>query len=287
LGSAGPGLSWRIYGAIKRSTKQEAAVFVFEKRLLEKYAKKDRDLILDALKKGVQQLAKIKHPRVLSLQHPIEESRDSLAFAIESCFASLANCLGCYDNITQPIPKDIEDYKLYDAEIRHGIVQLCDGLTFLHNEVKLFHRNLSPESIIINSNGAWKLSGFELCIQGSADGTSYPFREYEANLPAIINPRLEFMAPEYHLLKSYDTQADMFSLGMMIYALYNRGKTYFDCHENYSGFVKMVDELKMINMTKLNVLPAEVRDHVKMLLSVKPELRPDAGQFAKVIRMNK
>jgi len=250
LGSAGPGLSWRIYGAIKRSTKQEAAVFVFEKRLLEKYAKKDRDLILDALKKGVQQLAKIKHPRVLSLQHPIEESRDSLAFATESCFASLANCLGCYDNITQPIPKDIEDYKLYDAEIRHGIVQLCDGLTFLHNEVKLF-------------------------------------REYEANLPAIINPRLEFMAPEYHLLKSYDTQADMFSLGMMIYALYNRGKTYFDCHENYSGFVKMVDELKMINMTKLNVLPAEVRDHVKMLLSVKPELRPDAGQFAKVIRMNK
>ena len=25
--------------------------------------------------KGVQQLAKIKHPRVLSLQHPLEESR--------------------------------------------------------------------------------------------------------------------------------------------------------------------------------------------------------------------
>jgi SCY1-like protein 2 len=51
-------------------------------------------------------------------------SRDSLAFATESCFGSLANCLGCYDNISQPIPKEFEDYKLYDVEIRYGIVQV-------------------------------------------------------------------------------------------------------------------------------------------------------------------
>ena len=70
-------------------------MFVLEKRLLEKYPKKDRELIIDAMKKGfytsfaisfdyffsktiflgVQQLAKIKHPRILSLQHPLEESR--------------------------------------------------------------------------------------------------------------------------------------------------------------------------------------------------------------------
>ena len=93
------------------------------------------------------------------------------------------------------------------------------------------------------------------------------------------------MAPEYHLTKSYDTQSDMFSLGMIIYALYNHGKTYFECHENYSTFIKMSEELKAINATKLDVLPVEVRDHVKMLLSSKPELRPDAGQFAKVKQM--
>lgn len=75
--------------------------------------------------------------------------------------------------MTQPIPKEFEDYKLHDVEIRYGIVQLCDGLAFLHNEVKLLHRNISPESIIINSNGAWKLAGFELSIQGSADGVTF------------------------------------------------------------------------------------------------------------------
>ena len=50
---------------------------------------------------------------------------DSLAFATESCFASLANCLGFHDNIAQPLPKEFEDYKLYDVEIRYGIVQVC------------------------------------------------------------------------------------------------------------------------------------------------------------------
>ena len=44
----------------------------------------------------------------------------------------------------------------------------------------------------------------------------------------------------------------------------------------------MCDDLKAFNTTKLSVLPTEVRDHVKMLLSLKPELRPDSGQFAKV-----
>ncbi|CAF1042211.1 unnamed protein product [Rotaria sp. Silwood1] len=282
LGSAGPGLLWRIYGAIKRTTKQEAAVFVLQKRLLDKYSKKDRELILEAMKKGVQQLAKIKHPRILSLQHPLEESRDSLAFATESCFASLANCLGCYDNMTQPIPKEFEDYKLHDVEIRYGIVQLCEGLKFLHNEVKLLHRNISPESIIINTNGAWKIAGFELCIQGSADGATYPFRDYDGNIPPILNPQLDYMAPEYVTNKSYDSQSDMFSLGMLIFALYNHGKTLYECHDNYSSFTKMCDELKVLNTTKLSILPKEACEHVKMLLSTKPELRPDAEQFSKV-----
>ena len=80
--------------------------------------------------------------------------------------------------MTQPIPKEFEDFKLYDAENRYGIIQLCDGLTFLHNEVKLLHRNISPESIIINANGAWKLAGFELSVQGSADGVSSTFSPF-------------------------------------------------------------------------------------------------------------
>jgi SCY1-like protein 2 len=114
--------------------------------------------------------------------------------------------------------------------------------------------------------------------------STYPFREYDGNVSPILNPQLDYMAPEYITIKKIDSQSDMFSLGMLIYALYNHGKTLYECHDNFSAFVKMSDDLKVLNTTKLSVLPLEVRDHVKMLLSPRPELRPDAGQFSKVNR---
>lgn len=89
------GLLWRVHKATKKSTKQEAAVFVFEKKQLEKLGSKDdREQILEIMKKAVVQLTKIRHPHILTMQHPLEESRDSLAFATEPVFASLANILG-------------------------------------------------------------------------------------------------------------------------------------------------------------------------------------------------
>ena len=34
-------------------------------------------------------------------------------------------------------------------------------MTFLHNDAKIMHGNISPESIVIAKNGAWKLAGFD------------------------------------------------------------------------------------------------------------------------------
>jgi len=72
------GLMWKIYSGYKKSTKQEAAVFVFEKKQLEKWSRKDRDNMIDTLKKGVSQLTRLRHPRILTVQHPLEESRYDL-----------------------------------------------------------------------------------------------------------------------------------------------------------------------------------------------------------------
>ena len=37
-----------------------------------------------------------------------------------------------------------------------------------------------------------------------------------------------------------------------------------------------------MSATMLNQIPEEVRDHVKMLISVTPNVRPDADQMTKV-----
>lgn len=66
---------WKIYSGYKKSTKQEAAIFVFEKKQLDKWSKRDRENMIETLKKGVSQLTRLRHPRILTVQHPLEESR--------------------------------------------------------------------------------------------------------------------------------------------------------------------------------------------------------------------
>lgn len=50
-------------------------MFLFEKKSIEKYSRRDKDLILDALKRGVSQLTRLRHPKILSVMQPLEESR--------------------------------------------------------------------------------------------------------------------------------------------------------------------------------------------------------------------
>lgn len=99
-------------------------MFVLHKKDLETYSKKDRELIVAAFKRGATQLARIKHPRILSLQHQLEESKDSLAFATEPCFCSLANALGNHNNMPFPKTKDFQDFKLLEVEIKYGLMQV-------------------------------------------------------------------------------------------------------------------------------------------------------------------
>ncbi|XP_035205202.1 SCY1-like protein 2 [Stegodyphus dumicola] len=75
IGSAGPELVWKIYEAVRKSDKREAAVFCFEKRCAEKLHKpKRRETITEILRFSVRQLDRFKHPKMLTLYHPIEES---------------------------------------------------------------------------------------------------------------------------------------------------------------------------------------------------------------------
>lgn len=69
------GLQWKIYSGYKKSTRQEASIFVFEKRQLERWTKQDKDIILNSLKRGAAQLTRLRHPQILVVHHPCEESR--------------------------------------------------------------------------------------------------------------------------------------------------------------------------------------------------------------------
>ena len=131
------GLLWKVFSGIKKSTRQPAAVFVLEKRSLEaKYPgserRAERDRILDQLKKSISQLTRLRHPQILTVQFPLEESRDCLAFATEPVFASLSNLLGQHENLPSPVPVQIRDYKMFDVEIKYGLLQVNTLKLFLY-----------------------------------------------------------------------------------------------------------------------------------------------------------
>ncbi|XP_008398792.1 SCY1-like protein 2 isoform X1 [Poecilia reticulata] len=287
IASGGPGLCWRIYNGTKKSTKQEVAVFVFDKKIIDKYQKFDKDQIIDSLKRGVQQLTRLRHPRLLTVQHPLEESRDCLAFCTEPVFASLSNVLGQWDNLPSPVPKDIKEYKLYDVETKYGLLQISEGLSFLHSGVKMVHGNLCPDNIILNKSGAWKIMGFDFSISSTNPSDAelkYTCKEWEPNLPPLCLPNPEYLAPEYILSVSCDSASDMYSLGVIMHAVFNEGKPVIQVnkHDIFKSFSRQLDQLSSMNPALLSKIPEEVREHVKMLLSVSPTVRPDADQMTKI-----
>ncbi|KAJ3640895.1 hypothetical protein Zmor_027428 [Zophobas morio] len=283
IASAGPGLVWKIYKGYKRSTKQEASIFVFEKRQLEKWNKSDREIILESLRRGVTQLTKIRHPQILTVQHPLEESRESLAFATEPVFASLANVLGKTTNMPQPA--NMSDYKLFDVEIKYGLLQISEGLAFLHNDVKLLHKNVCPESVIINNQGAWKIFGLDFCVHNTNPANLppvYPCEGFSPTLPDVCQSNLEFLAPECVLNQTHSAGSDMFSVGMLAYVLNSPGNQSFTPIRDLQQFRARAQQLKNLNLGKLQCIPEALREYVKLLLNFTPELRPDAHQFTKI-----
>ncbi|XP_017008128.2 SCY1-like protein 2 [Drosophila takahashii] len=273
--TAGVGLMWKVYNGHKKSTKQEVSVFVFEKKSLERWSKDDRETMLETLRRGVQQLTKIRHPHVLTVQHPLEESRDSLAFATEPVFASLANVVG--DNVRS-------DKKLYDVEIRHGLLQLFDGLQFLHQDAKIVHRNISAETIVINKNRSWKLFGFDFCIanQPATDGTPHwPFREYTTSLHVLAQPSLEYTAPELALNSVNTPDSDLFSLGVLVFTIY-AGKPLKMFGSDYSSFRRYANDLNQRKYPPMNAVPSELTESLKALLHPSASLRPKLHELKQI-----
>ncbi|XP_019370548.1 PREDICTED: SCY1-like protein 2 isoform X2 [Gavialis gangeticus] len=287
IASGGNGLAWKIFDGTKKSTKQEVAVFVFDKKLIDKYQKFEKDQIIDSLRRGVQQLTRLRHPRLLTVQHPLEESRDCLAFCTEPVFASLANVLGCWDNLPSPLPSDIKEYKLYDVEMKYGLLQVSEGLSFLHSSVKMVHGNITSENIILNKSGAWKIMGFDFCIPStnpSEQELKFPCKEWDPNLPSLCLPNPEYLAPEYILSVSCETASDMYSLGAVMYSVFNKGKPIFEVNKQdiYKSFSRQLDQLSRLSSGTLQNIPEEVREHIKLLLNVAPTVRPDADQMTKI-----
>uniref|UniRef100_A0A2I3H9E0 Protein kinase domain-containing protein n=1 Tax=Nomascus leucogenys TaxID=61853 RepID=A0A2I3H9E0_NOMLE len=225
---------------------------------------------------GVQHLTRLQHPRLLTVQHPLEEFRDCLAFCTEPVFCQFSQY--------------IKDYKLYDVETKCGLLQVSKGLVFLHSSVKMVHGNITPENTILNKSGAWKIMGFDFCVSStnpSEQEPKFPCKGWDSDLPSLCLPNPEYLAPEYTLYVSCETASDMYSLGTVMYAIFNKRKRIFEVNKQdiYKSFSRQLDQLNYLGSSSLTNIPEEVREHVRLLLNVTPTVRPDADQMIRFLSL--
>jgi SCY1-like protein 2 len=70
-------------------------------------------------------------------------------------------------------------------------------------------------------------------------------QEWDSQLSPIAQPKLNFMAPEFVLTATCDTAIDMFSVGVLIHALYNNGQPVFDSMNDWSKFKSNVSKVSV------------------------------------------
>lgn len=173
--TAGP---WKIYDAKKKSTGKSYSVFVFDKKSLDSHGsslgrsgaasfKKTVEEVVERLRKEASSLAKLRHPSILELVEPVEDTRGGgLQFVTEAVTASLSSVLHEKDEQERVGPggrssrfvtedsdgvKRRRELEIDELEIQKGLLQISKALEFLHENAGLVHGNLTPDAVLINA----------------------------------------------------------------------------------------------------------------------------------------
>lgn len=110
------------------------------------------------------------------------------------------------------------------------------------------------------------------------------YSEYDPTFPAVVQPQLNYQAPECILASSNGPASDIFALGMLIYTIHSsQHQPLYESHNDVGKCRRFLENFKGSNVSaKLLPIPETLRDTVKLMLSHSPELRLDAHQFIKV-----
>lgn len=314
---------WKVHTGKKKSTGTAASIFIFDRKSLDSRAnalgsrsgssmlKKLHDAVVERLKREAGNLARLRHPSVLQVLEPVEETRGGgLMFATEHVTASLAGLL--HDKDEQETSARIgsrpsryaaddpdgqrrrRDMEIDELEIQKGLLQIAKGLEFLHESAGLVHGNLTPDAIFINSKSDWKIAGLGFAgPPDSSDSRSSlpPLALSEAlyhdpKLPKSVQLNLDYTSPDFALDSSVTTSADLFSLGLVIIALFNSPHVSpLQTHSSITSYKKLVTTPSTTpsqsnNFLSSQPIPRDILYHVLPgLITRRPAQRMNAREF--------
>lgn len=164
---------WKIYDAKKKKTNQPASIWVFDRKSLDNGGgsggvrskeglRAAQDEVMERLKHEASLLARLRHPCILELVEPVEETRSGgLQFVTELVTGSLTTLLKEKDDEEKSgAGRYVQDddgrrrrreVEIDELEIQKGLLQVAKALEFLHESANLIHGNLTPDAVIVNA----------------------------------------------------------------------------------------------------------------------------------------
>ena len=170
-----------------------------------------------------------------------------------------------------------QEHQLHPVEAHYGLMQIAEALSFLHGDAKMLHGNLTPECVVLSSTaGHWKLMGmnFASFVQYQTSSqvrrtwdtdhwnniflppslslllqTSFDFKEWDKPRELCTNPSLDYLAPEYIMAEMCSTQSDLYSYGMLTYAVYNGGVPLMESRNNVLTYKHNIEQVSAVGGT--------------------------------------
>lgn len=315
--------AWKVFDGKKKSTGKAVSVFVFDRKSLEPQSgglggrsgaaslRKIHDEVIARLKKECSLLARLRHPCILELAEPIEDTRSGgLMFATEPVTASLAGLLqekdeqeragGVAGRPSRFVVEEADgqrrrrELEIDELEIQKGLLQVAQGLEFLHESAGLVHGNLTPEAVYINAKSDWKIAG--LGFAGPSDNANSQnslaplslseVLYHDPRLPRSLQLNLDYTSPDFVIDSNISSSADMFSLGLLLLALYNSPHTSpLKTNANLSTYKKLFNTPSSVpsssnNFLSSRPLPRDLASVVlPRLITRRPAQRMNAREF--------
>ena len=229
----------KIYEFICLNTSKKFVVKVIPKKRLHQ---KEIKNILALLKV----IGTLDHPNIIKYDHFFEDDNNIYIY-LE------LNRVICFNDYLQ------KENNVGNIEIKNYILKLVKGLQYLHNN-KIIHRNLTLNNIYLTNDKELKIGDFDLAVKLNFEGEK---RKSIKGTPL-------YMAPELLEEKEYSYEIDIWSLGIIIYAILI-GKTPFETNH----FSELLEKVKRMDYSfpKNKNIDNDAKDLVNKKLVKDPSKR--------------
>ncbi|XP_022686618.1 SCY1-like protein 2 [Varroa jacobsoni] len=103
---------------------------------------------------------------------------------------------------------------------------------------------------------------------------------FTSKLPKMGQPDLDYTAPEVHATSSCSPQSDMFSLGLLITALFNQGHSLLESQLSISIYTQRIEEMDRNLHSLLEKIPHHLQEPLQGLLNMDAKRRPNSRNFS-------